>query len=839
MKSACIIAASIALQIGAPAQRPQRPVELFNGTDLNGWAGDPALWSVVDGVITGTCQQGGNREPGGEGFLIYEAGVLDDFELTMKVRISGGGRAGVIYRSHVLEPPGSELVGYELGIWPRQDRVGMLQEEGSRGTLALRGTKVHLHPGGRRQILGTVDMSEQVDTGVWNDYSITARGSRLIHKINGKITCSAVDGDADRRSLSGLLALRPPTRAPGKLEVKEIVLQRHNRAHASAPKERDPTTSPDQVVTPQWIWTERAPQPGETAYFRRPWKQDKEVLSASLTIAADDSFTAFLNGEEIGRGATPERASHFDITGGVRLGYNHLAVLANNSDGDSGLVARVTIAHADGSNFYLVTDRRWLAQAAAQEPRGWKTVPASRRNWQPGREIRVLGTEPWGDLFAAQPEDPRSATATPAVPPGFRIDKIYDVPSESQGTWTALTAASDARLFASDQNGSLYQINLGQGSENSSPEVTVEPVDLPIGRANGLLWAFDSLFVCTNGDNISGLFRLEDEDGDGKLDSIATLQRFDGSGEQGPHGIAAGPSPLSIYVACGTQTKLPDQLGRLRPPAIWGADQLLPIPPAGAAPLPGAWIFMTRVSGDERELHGIGLRNPYDIAFNHHGDLFTCDADSPSDRGSPFFRPSAVYHVPKGADFGARGLGRNFPDGFPDSLPPVIELDPGSPTGLTFGIGAAFPRRYQEALFVCDWSRSCIDAVHLTAVGASYTGKREQFLSGSDLHVTDIAIAGDGAMYFTTGGRAGFSTLADQLHRGRDYVPAHTATTAAGRRPHALPARAAGEPAGLQDPAGHPHRLALPARSRSLHPPRCAHRHRTSPSRPMARAIPR
>ena len=45
-------------------------------------------------------------------------------------------------------------------------------------------------------------------------------------------------------------------------------------------------------------------------------------------------------------------------------------------------------------------------------------------------------------------------------------------------------------------------------------------------------------------------------------------------------------------------------------------------------------------------------------------------------------------------------------------------------------------------------------AVQLTPSGASYTGTKEEFLSGSPLPITDAIInPNDGAMYFAIGGR--------------------------------------------------------------------------------------
>ena len=91
----------------------------------------------------------------------------------------------------------------------------------------------------------------------------------------------------------------------------------------------------------------------------------------------------------------------------------------------------------------------------------------------------------------------------------------------------------------------------------------------------------------------------------------------------------------------------------------------------------------------------------------------------------------------------------------------MIELGPGSPTGVLFGTNAKFPKRYQEAIYLLDWTFGRIYALHLSADGSSYTAEKEVLLSGKALPVSDAAIGPDGAMYFTTGGRR----LGSKLYR--------------------------------------------------------------------------
>jgi putative heme-binding domain-containing protein len=86
-------------------------------------------------------------------------------------------------------------------------------------------------------------------------------------------------------------------------------------------------------------------------------------------------------------------------------------------------------------------------------------------------------------------------------------------------------------------------------------------------------------------------------------------------------------------------------------------------------------------------------------------------------------------------------------------LPPALNIGPGSPVGITFGYGTKFPAKYQRSLFILDWTYSTIYSVEMTPQGASYTGKYEDFVTGTPLPMTDAVVGKDGALYFAVGGR--------------------------------------------------------------------------------------
>ena len=193
---------------------------------------------------------------------------------------------------------------------------------------------------------------------------------------------------------------------------------------------------------------------------------------------------------------------------------------------------------------------------------------------------------------------------------------------------------------------------------------------------------------------------------------------------------------------------------------MWGDDHLLPRVPDGNGFMkgvlaPGGYIFNCDPDGKDAELLSVGFRNQYDAAYNRDGELFTYDADMEWDFNTPWYRPTRVCHVTSGSEWGWRNGAGKYPAFYPDNLPPVVNIGPGSPTGVSFGYGAKFPKKYQDAFFICDWSYGKLYAVHLKPQGASYTAETvEEFVTGTPLPLTDLVVnPKDGAMYFAVGGR--------------------------------------------------------------------------------------
>ena len=409
----------------------------------------------------------------------------------------------------------------------------------------------------------------------------------------------------------------------------------------------------------------------------------------------------------------------------------------------------------DFSSSQVLSMTRWITRSLAAA-----AVMAAAIGFASGQQTPKKKAE------AKAPKPPR---ATPAdslkVAKGFKAELLYAVPQDQFGSWVNMCVDPKGRLIVSDQYGPLYRITPQAIGTDVSVPPKIEKIPADIGEAQGLLWAFDSLYVMVNSSKRpSGLYRVTSSKHDDTLDTVQLLKGMNGGGEHGPHAIVKHPDGKRLTVVCGNQTKMVDYTSTKVPP-IWGEDHLLPRMPDGRGFMkgvmgPGGCIYNVTPDGKEWELFSVGYRNPFDIAYDKQGNLFTYDADMEWDFNTPWYRPTRVCEVTSGSEFGWRNGAGKFPAYYEDTVPAVLDIGPGSPTGVCFGYGAKFPAKYENAFFMCDWSYGILYAVHMKPKGSVHELEKEDFVSGTPLPLTDVVINPvDGALYFTIGGRKTQSAL--------------------------------------------------------------------------------
>jgi uncharacterized protein (TIGR03067 family) len=214
---------------------------LFNGTDLTGWNGHPALWSVKDGAITGVTTA--DPKLTHNTFLVWTEGTTGDFELRLSYRIVNG-NSGIQYRSKVMEQGafGPIVGGYQADIEAGKTYSGILYEERGRGILALRGEKVVLKADPadpkklRKEVVGSLGKSEDIQAKIknedWNDYVIIAQGNHLQQFINGVQTVDVTDEQETAAAKSGVLALQIHVGPPMTVQFKNIRLKEFSSSAA-------------------------------------------------------------------------------------------------------------------------------------------------------------------------------------------------------------------------------------------------------------------------------------------------------------------------------------------------------------------------------------------------------------------------------------------------------------------------------------------------------------------------------------------------------------------------------------------------------------------------------
>lgn len=213
----------LALVLCCVPARAEETIDLFNGKDLTGWDGDPALWKVVDGIITGTCT--GPGTPKHNDFLIWREGTLKDFELTVTMRVVGDNNSGIQYRSRPLPEVGPwAIAGYQCDVHPAIEHTGMTYEEKGRGIFGLNGKNVILGPDGQRWLVGEQE-PVKVDVSQWQTYTVIAKGNVMEHRINGRLASKFIDCDEKGRALDGLLAFQLHNGNANTVEIREVKLK--------------------------------------------------------------------------------------------------------------------------------------------------------------------------------------------------------------------------------------------------------------------------------------------------------------------------------------------------------------------------------------------------------------------------------------------------------------------------------------------------------------------------------------------------------------------------------------------------------------------------------------
>ena len=130
----------------------------------------------------------------------------------------------------------------------------------------------------------------------------------------------------------------------------------------------------------------------------------------------------------------------------------------------------------------------------------------ARRMASPSRCSARWEPPPGPTSSQSRPRPSRASATSSNVPPGFQVERLFTVPRETLGSWVSIAFDNKGRLIASDQE-KLGLCRITPPPIGSDEPTKVEHLDVKITSAQGLLYAFDSLYLSVNGGPGSGLYR--------------------------------------------------------------------------------------------------------------------------------------------------------------------------------------------------------------------------------------------------------------------------------------------------------------------------------------------
>ncbi|MEQ9407996.1 MAG: hypothetical protein RIK87_09735 [Fuerstiella sp.] len=377
----------------------------------------------------------------------------------------------------------------------------------------------------------------------------------------------------------------------------------------------------DQQVRPEWIWATQNRNHPQAVELRSPLHIDGTVQRADLRLA-----TEFTGCELRFGGRTAFVLDDYgpwldlDVTDHVRAGDDVLELHCTGSQGPSAIAFELTITAIDGRRTVIRSTADWQARAVEPTATAWHPVSTfgtvAAELWNADRTARITPFDDYEQWRQASDENPAADPAQFLVPAGFEIERVRSA-AEDEGSWVSMEFDPQGRLTIGREDQGLLRMTLAADGRSVT---TVETIDDTLRECRGLVYAHGSLFAQAN--NSKGLYRFDDPDGDGFFETPELVREFPGGVGHGRNDLTLAPDG-SIYAIFGDSVALPTEQY---------VDHTSPFREArrGRKTTEG---HVLRYVPETSQWHLVcsGLRNPFGIAFNAHGEAFTYDADAEFD----------------------------------------------------------------------------------------------------------------------------------------------------------------------------------------------------------------
>jgi signal transduction histidine kinase len=158
----------------------------------------------------------------------------------------------------------------------------------------------------------------------------------------------------------------------------------------------DPASTPDNPLelVGSWIWAAKTID-GQACQFWRAFDipPDQKVSSARLLVTADNEFTLYLDGRQLGHGAEWRELFDYNLVLLMSPGRHVLAVQALNPSGFAGMLLGMRIELANGQSIEIKSDQNW--RIVPEEAKSWKEMAKPSAAWPRATIILPVGEKPW------------------------------------------------------------------------------------------------------------------------------------------------------------------------------------------------------------------------------------------------------------------------------------------------------------------------------------------------------------------------------------------------------------------------------------------------------------
>ncbi|KAK0432656.1 lectin [Armillaria borealis] len=238
-----------------------------------------------------------------------------------------------------------------------------------------------------------------------------------------------------------------------------------------------------------WIWTGQTASPGGAAPngprpFRKiiPHTNTKCPVCATIIVIADNRYTLYANGAEIGSGIAYEGSGSTSQVYTVGLSPeidNVIAINATNTGGPAGLIATIQVDYLDGTSETFVTDASWKTLQTATAS-GFENPSLDDSAWTAANVQGKAGMAPWGaislppalDLTQSNwiwtNESTNAAVTTPVGNRAFRKTIQSPYGKGAVCAKVVLTTDNGYTVYANGQN-------LGSGSDYTTAQAYSVP----------------------------------------------------------------------------------------------------------------------------------------------------------------------------------------------------------------------------------------------------------------------------------------------------------------------------------------------------------------------------